>query len=316
MTEVLSFLQSLADSGRKVNTIKGYITAIAHRHALFSQGSSQLKLSDLDVVQTWVRGLTLLHPEPRIRVPEWNLDVVLSALKKPPFYPLKDASLKHLTLRTAFLLALTSARRASEVHALRVDTMVWKADAVYAYTDERFLAKVHTQWHADQAIVFPALYGEKDQELRKLCVRTQLKHYVNRTLLLRQHKGASTQLLLCYGGKEKGQPVSVQRISNWLKLTVQLAYQSFELPLPQVKGHQVRKQATSWADLAGVSPEDICRAATWRSSNVFARHYKLRLKDVDTRLSHRVLQLSASSAAERAVKRRLATPVVPSKGSQ
>ena len=268
------------------------------------------------MAQTWVRGSTLLHPASRIRVPEWNLDVVLSALKQPSFYPLKDASLKHMTLPIAFLLTLTSARRASEVHALRMDTMVGRRMRCTCTLTTASLPKCNTQWLTDQAIVFPASYGEKDSELRKLCVRTQLI-----SASIAQTFSVSTRALqhssfFATTAKKKEQPVSVQRISNWLKLTVQLAYQSFALPLPRVKGHQVRKQATSWADLAGVSPEGICRAATWRSSNVFARHYKLRLKDVDTRLSHRVLQLSASSAAERAVKRRLATPVVPSKGSQ
>ena len=116
----------------------------------------------------------------------------------------------------------------------------------------------------------------------------------------------SSQLLVCYGGKQKGHPVSVQRLSKWLKLAVEMAYEGANLPLHSVKGHQVRKQATSWADLAGVTPVDICRAATWKSSSTFARHYRLQLlHDADSDLGRRVVQLSASSSAERAVQRRL-----------
>ena len=48
-------------------------------------------------------------------------------------------------------------------------------------------------------------------------------------------------------------------------------------PPEGVKGHQVRKQVTSWADMAGVEPQKICDAATWRSESVFARHYMLDL---------------------------------------
>ena len=37
--------------------------------------------------------------------------------QKAPFEPMKDTDLKHLTLKTAFLLALASGKRRSEIHA-------------------------------------------------------------------------------------------------------------------------------------------------------------------------------------------------------
>ena len=42
-------------------------------------------------------------------IPSWHLSLVLHQLTKAPFEPLKDASLKHLTFKTVFLLALGSA---------------------------------------------------------------------------------------------------------------------------------------------------------------------------------------------------------------
>ena len=42
---------------------------------------------------------------------------LLSSLTKAPFEPIKDTDLKHLTLKTAFLLALASGKRRSEIHA-------------------------------------------------------------------------------------------------------------------------------------------------------------------------------------------------------
>ena len=38
-------------------------------------------------------------------------------LTKVPFEPVKDTDLKHLTLKTAFLLALTSGKHRREIHA-------------------------------------------------------------------------------------------------------------------------------------------------------------------------------------------------------
>ena len=41
----------------------------------------------------------------------------LTELKKAPFEPMKDTDLKHITLDTAFLLALASGKHCSEIHA-------------------------------------------------------------------------------------------------------------------------------------------------------------------------------------------------------
>ena len=54
-------------------------------------------------------------------LPQWDLGIVLEALSKPPYEPLSEASLKHLTLKTVFLLAMASAGRRSELQALVFD---------------------------------------------------------------------------------------------------------------------------------------------------------------------------------------------------
>ena len=54
-------------------------------------------------------------------LPQWDLGIVLEALSKPPYEPLWEASLKHLTLKTVLLLAMASAGRCSELQALVFD---------------------------------------------------------------------------------------------------------------------------------------------------------------------------------------------------
>ena len=48
----------------------------------------------------------------------WNLTLVLETLIGEPYEPLKRASFKFLTHKCAFLLALASAKRVSELQAL------------------------------------------------------------------------------------------------------------------------------------------------------------------------------------------------------
>ena len=50
-------------------------------------------------------------------IPSWNLSLVLHQLNKAPFEPIKEASLKHLTFKTVFFLALESRKKRSEIHA-------------------------------------------------------------------------------------------------------------------------------------------------------------------------------------------------------
>ena len=45
------------------------------------------------------------RPKSAKNIPKWNLSVVLNELTKKPFEPMKDSDIKHLTLKTAFLLA-------------------------------------------------------------------------------------------------------------------------------------------------------------------------------------------------------------------
>ena len=46
-------------------------------------------------------------------------------------------------------------------------------------------------------------------------------------------------------------------------------------PPDHVTAHSTRAIATSMATLGGASIQDICKAATWSSSHVFVKHYKI-----------------------------------------
>ena len=89
----------------------GYRTAIVD--TLGPAGHHIAQSSDLH------RLLSSFHrdrPKSSRNLPKWNLSV-LNELTKAPFEPMKDTDLKHLTLKTAFLLALASGKRRSEIHA-------------------------------------------------------------------------------------------------------------------------------------------------------------------------------------------------------
>ena len=104
---VANFLMYLfQDRKLHPSTIDDYRSAIADK-----LGNSPINVSK---DENLTRLLDCCHrdrPKGRRGIPSWNLSLVLHQLTKAPFEPIKEASLKHLTFKTVFLLALGSGKR-------------------------------------------------------------------------------------------------------------------------------------------------------------------------------------------------------------
>ena len=87
---------------------------------------------------------------PRIMpvLPQWDLGIVLEALSKPPYESLRDSSLKHLTIKTVFLLAMALAGKHSELQALVFEPKYFhfkpKGEDVTPYFSPEFIHKNET----------------------------------------------------------------------------------------------------------------------------------------------------------------------------
>ncbi|KAM4703053.1 transmembrane gamma-carboxyglutamic acid protein 2 [Rhinophrynus dorsalis] len=93
-------------------------------------------------------------------IPPSDLNLVLQQLASHPYFePLDSISLKHLTLKTAFLTAVTSARRVSELQALEAVSpfLVFHQDKVVLRPKASFRSKVISQFHLNQDIVLPSV---------------------------------------------------------------------------------------------------------------------------------------------------------------
>ena len=94
------------------STIDGYRSAIADK-----LGNSPINIIKDENLTRLLDSFHRDRPKGRRGIPSWNLSLVLHQLTKAPFEPIKEASLKHLTFKTVFLLALGSGKRRSEIHA-------------------------------------------------------------------------------------------------------------------------------------------------------------------------------------------------------
>ena len=110
---------------------------------------------------------------------------MLQALSKPLCEPLREASFKHLTLKTVFLLALASAGRRSELQALRFDQNYIqfkpKGAGVTLYFSPEFMRKNQKPNQVNDPWYIPAVPTGKSQFGALNCPVRAL-HYYHRHL--------------------------------------------------------------------------------------------------------------------------------------
>ena len=113
VNQIADFLLYLfKDRNLQPSTIESYRTAIADM-----VGNHSINISMDENLTRLPDSFHRDKPKGRQGVPSWNLSLVLHQLTKALFEPLRRASLKHLTFKTVFLLALGSGKRRSEIHA-------------------------------------------------------------------------------------------------------------------------------------------------------------------------------------------------------
>lgn len=172
MSYVLGYLQSLLNRGLECNSIGVHRSAISKYHVPV-EGDP---VGEHAQIVTFMKGAFILNPYKKVLVPAWDLMVVLEVLKRPPFEPLSEISIKMLTLKTVFLLEITSARRCCEMQALgRVELFVrFTMYSVSFRTLIGFLSKTARLDHNGEEIVLPTFckYG------KELCVVRCLKNYI------------------------------------------------------------------------------------------------------------------------------------------
>ena len=111
---VVDFLIHLRhDKGLSVSTVKGYSFAL----------NSVLAVKGRDLASPWeitmlLRSFSRSVDPVELRPPAWDVALVLQSLTGAPYDPLRMCEERFLAQKTLFLLALASAKRIGELHAL------------------------------------------------------------------------------------------------------------------------------------------------------------------------------------------------------
>ena len=271
------YLVHLFAQNKKVNTI------LVHKASI----SSVLKLLkpptalQESTLQNVIRRMNILRPREQEVLPRWHLSVVLKGLMKPPFTingSDRHISLELLSYKTAFLVALASGARGSELvalsraaHNLEFTILPSGAKQVSIRMVPKFIPKNQRPEVIPEPIIFPGMAHlfPNDSE-RLLCPVRALGLYIVRSAERAQtdpleklfvHFTPNTQLFTTH-------------FRRWVAETIQLTYEnSSQSDLPKIKTHDVRGISASIAFYRNTPLKELCGLIGWKSSNVFVRHY-------------------------------------------
>ena len=259
---VVDFLIHLRqDKGLSVSAVKGYCSAL----------NSVLALKGLDLaasreIATLLRSFARLVNPVELRPPAWDVSLVLQSLTGAPYEPLRTCEERFLAQKTLFLLALASAKRIGELHALsyRVShTRDW-GEVSFAFVTG-FVAK--TQDPSSLAPRFegfsvPALTNaRKNRNGRLLCLVRAVKVYLDCTA---PHRPRCERLFVTAGRSKK--EISKTTVSFWLRKTISRAYElsGTALPVPAPRARETRGIAPSILFRKNFAVDQVLKAGTWR----------------------------------------------------
>ena len=207
-------------------------------------GNDKLNISKDENLNRQLDSFHRDKPKGRRGVPTWNLSLVLHQLTKVPFEPMRKASLKHLTFKTVFLLALGSGKRCTEIHAWFYKNIRPQKNwtPVSLYPSPSFLSKDQLARDGPASVarlVIPALAPILDRSLtedKSLCPVRALRYYLDMTKDLRKGK----DLVFVSFRKSFQKDIVPSTISSWVKHTVLLCYHLSDATVAQPVTHLSR----------------------------------------------------------------------------
>ena len=231
---VVDFLIHLRqDKGLSVSAVKGYCSVFKSVLALKGRD-----LAASREITTLLRSFSRSVNPVELHPPAWDVSLVLQSLTGAPYEPLRTCEERFLAQKTLFLLALASAKRIGELHALsyRVShTRNW-GEVSFSFVTG-FVAK--TQDPSSLAPRFegfsvPALPNAgNNRNGRLLCPVQAVKVYLDRTA---PHRPRCERFFVNAGRSKK--EIAKTTVSFWLRKTISRAYElsGTALPVPAPPG--------------------------------------------------------------------------------
>ena len=224
------------------------------------------------------------------RVPPWDLSLVLSFLRGPPFEPLSSCTLRELIQKVLFLMSLATARQVGELQALSTQVSSSGDDLFHSYLPEFRVKTESLVRPLPRSFPVPALpdfVGSLPEELLR-CPVMALRVNLSRTESL-----PSRPRSLFVSHRAPSLSLSKNALSFFIRNVIAEAYSSAGLSVPSsttppstasssssssrprsfLCAHGVRGVAASWAFHRNAPLSSILESATWSSASAFTSFY-------------------------------------------
>ena len=213
-------------------------------------------------VQRFFRGIFNLSPvfPMKSKISKWDPNIVLLFIEN--WWPLETLTLKELTFKLVFLLAMCSGQRVNTLSNINLDNIYFHEENCTIYFNV-LLKSTRVNFQQEPLSFMP-------YENEKICVINVLKHYINRTRDIRK----DSQLLISF--RKPFLKISSDTISRWIKALLLLA--GIDVHKNNIKSHSTRALSTSIASLSGMNISQIMAAAGWSCENTFTTFYKQSVK--------------------------------------
>ena len=239
---VVDFLIHLChDKCLSVSAVKGYSSALNSVLALKGRD-----LASSQEITMLLRSFSRSVDPVELRPPAWDVSLILKSLTGAPYEPLRTCEERFLVQKMLFLLALASAKRIGELHALsyRVSHSRNWGEVSFSFVPG-FVAK--TQDPSSLAPRFegfsvPALPNARNNRNGRLCPVRAVRRYLDRTAA---HRPRCEWFFVTAGRSKK--EISKTTVSLWLRKMISRAYElsGMAQPVPAARAREARGIAPS-----------------------------------------------------------------------
>ena len=259
VAEIAKFLAHLSKQGYQSRSLNAYRSAIASVH----DKVVGMEIGKHPMITRLLKGAFHARPPLPRYTATWSVQSVLQYIKG--MGATTSLSLKQLSHKLCMLLALARPSWSADLASLQIDRCRFNPEGV-AFLPAA-LAKQSRPCKALTEYFFPSFPHN-----RELCPVATVRQYLTVTSSLCPEGAVKLFVAIV----KPHNPLSSSSIARWLKETLQQA----GIDVGIFGAHSVRGASSSSAAAAGVTTNDILKAADWSSESVFRNFYYWRTGDV------------------------------------
>ena len=250
LKDILSYLSDLFDEGKGYSVINTARSALSSFISIKGRPCGQ----DPDIVR-FLRGVYNLRPALPRYTTTWNANIVLNYYREHPLGDIK--TLKDLTIRTAFILALSSGQRIATLRKLKLDWINQEVNYLTIYNGA--LTKTSRPGKHQAELKFQVFDGSPN-----ICVVNYLNLYLERT---KQLRSPGSNLFISFQKPHKN--VSTDTLARWIKLVMKNA----GINTTTFKAHSTRSALSAKLKGEGERIDTIMNIVGWSNEKTFAKFY-------------------------------------------